>query len=338
MSINPHDSPGDGQGAVPDCPGAVDVPGPLIDPSLLAQALRISRIGCWQYDNATGLMVWSPEMFTLMGFDPVDGVPTYERMVSHVHPRDVRLHWAFLQRALRDGKPYGFDIRLDPTFTAVQWLHVTIQPALTVDGTVDYLFGVAIDISERKAAEGQTKEYAGLLEEKMAELSRANERLEALATTDGLTGITNHRAFYERLGVEHQRSQRSGAPLAIVLIDVDRFKKYNDTYGHLDGDAVLKQIARLLVDSVRATDLVARYGGEEFVVMLPTTSLDVAQAIAERCRSSIEAADWAGRPVTASFGVAVSTEGGGSVDQVVAAADRALYAAKSAGRNRVCVG
>jgi diguanylate cyclase (GGDEF)-like protein len=309
---------------------------PQFDSVLLAEALRISRIGCWEYATSTGTMVWSREMFTLLGFEPSMTVPTYEEMLAHVQPRDSRRHWAYLQRSLRDGKSYDFDIRLRPEFTQITWLNVVVQPVVDADGAVKSLFGVAFDISERKAAEEKTAEYAALLEHNMGELQRANERLAALATTDGLTGITNHRAFYERLGDEHQRSRRSEEPISVILLDVDRFKNYNDSFGHPAGDSVLKGVASLLVECVRATDVVARYGGEEFVVMLPETSLDSAVTIAERCRRAVETADWGHRTVTASFGIATSTPGM-SVDDLISSADRALYAAKSAGRNLVRV-
>src|SRR5207244_855061 len=105
------------EGASPETD--LTLPSP-INAALLAEALRISRIGCWQYDNVTGLMIWSHDMFTLMGFEPSPDAPSYDEMVSHVHKRDVRLHWASLQRALRDCKSYDFDIRLDPAFTTVR--------------------------------------------------------------------------------------------------------------------------------------------------------------------------------------------------------------------------
>lgn len=301
----------------------------------MVEALRISRIGCWQYDNRTGDMIWSLEMFTLMGFEPSASAPTYDEMLSHVYPRDARVHWAALQRALRDGKPHDFDIRLDPRFTTVQWLHVIIQPELDEAGRVVRLFGVAIDISERKAAEKQTEEYAVLLEQKMAELKLANERLEALATTDGLTGVTNHRAFQERLAAEFRRTRRSHAPLSLILLDVDYFKQFNDAFGHPAGDGVLKKIASILLDCIRSTDLVARYGGEEFVILLPGADMSEAVTIAERCRSAIMEWEWERRRVTSSFGVASTSAAVTTAATLIAAADRALYTAKSAGRNRV---
>lgn len=169
------------------------------------------------------------------------------------------------------------------------------------------------------------------------ELIKANAALEALATTDGLTGLKNHRAFQERLREECHRAARYRTPLSVVLLDVDRFKQYNDTFGHPAGDAVLNRVARILEGVIRECDLVARYGGEEFVYILPQTDLDSAYTVAERCRARIEAAAWDLRPITASLGVAALDLDHADAADLVARADAALYAAKTRGRNRVAL-
>jgi diguanylate cyclase (GGDEF)-like protein/PAS domain S-box-containing protein len=168
-----------------------------------------------------------------------------------------------------------------------------------------------------------------------AQLTEANRKLEALATTDGLTGARNHRAMQERLAEMARRTERSGVPYSVVLLDVDRFKQFNDQFGHGEGDRVLKEIVRILQDCARGTDMVARYGGEEFVVLMPDTGVAGAREGAERFRIAIESAVWTLRPVTASFGVATSNGLGRSGTEIVELADRALYSSKAAGRNRV---
>jgi len=168
-----------------------------------------------------------------------------------------------------------------------------------------------------------------------AVLAEANGRLEALATTDGLTGVKNHRAFRDRLSEEWDRQSRSKAPLSLILLDVDRFKQYNDTYGHPGGDEVLKNVARLLSENARDVDFVARYGGEEFVVVAPSTDPAGAVHLAERLRSAIESAEWPQRAITASFVVATVTPSTASPSDLIAEADAALYRSKEAGRNRV---
>lgn len=166
-------------------------------------------------------------------------------------------------------------------------------------------------------------------------LSEANARLQALATTDGLTGLKNHRTFQEKLAQEFERSQRYRTPLSIALMDVDKFKTFNDTFGHPAGDGVLKLVARLLQEHARSTDFVARYGGEEFVVILPGTDATGGRIAAERMRSAIEEALWDLRPITVSIGLATCEAELSGPAAFIADADRALYAAKERGRNRV---
>ena len=158
------------------------------------------------------------------------------------------------------------------------------------------------------------------------------------AVTDELTGLTNHGRFHELLGDEMQQVRRYHYPTGLIMLDIDDFKAINDTYGHQQGDVVLKQIARVVRDGSRDTDRPARYGGEEMAVILPHTDLEGAHAIAERIRTAIEALrvprlDGRGQlRVTASVGVAASAEG--HKDALIADADAALYEAKRKGKNR----
>ncbi len=173
------------------------------------------------------------------------------------------------------------------------------------------------------------------LETLRADLTAANARLTALATTDGLTGIANRRAFQERLELEYARSVRYSAPLALLILDVDRFKGFNDTFGHQGGDEVLRKLGRLLATCARDTDFVARYGGEEFVVILTNTNMAAGSEAAERLRKLIEAEQWPHRAVTASLGFAIWDDGMKSATELIERADKALYYSKHHGRNRV---
>ncbi|PYQ30510.1 MAG: diguanylate cyclase response regulator [Acidobacteria bacterium] len=172
------------------------------------------------------------------------------------------------------------------------------------------------------------------------ELLETNKRLELLSITDGLTKLNNHRYFQDELVRAFEESMRYGRPLSLAMIDLDFFKKVNDTYGHAVGDEVLKCAAKLFRQSARSTDLVARYGGEEFAVMMPETDLEDAAVFAEKIRSIIESTSFdtaAGSiPVTVSIGVAsVPHSRITTPKELIVAADKALYRAKKNGRNQV---
>lgn len=168
-----------------------------------------------------------------------------------------------------------------------------------------------------------------------------NRRLELLALTDPLTKVLNRRALNDRLMSEMERVRRYNTTVSVLLIDIDHFKKINDTYGHLTGDDALVEVAAMLQRVVRAVDVVARYGGEEFVVVLPETGPTGAAAFAERLRELFESHVFAqsrGQIVRLTTSIGVSSFpafGIDSVDDLFAAADQALYRAKSEGRNRV---
>jgi two-component system cell cycle response regulator len=156
--------------------------------------------------------------------------------------------------------------------------------------------------------------------------------VERLATSDALTGLPNRRLFDDTLGREISRAKRSGAPLALAVVDVDHFKAVNDEHGHQVGDEVLRQLAAALRQAVRAEALVARYGGEEFVVVMPDATVEDAMVVAERLRTA--ARQVTAVPVTISVGVA-GLAAGGDRAAIVGAADAALYRAKAGGRDRV---
>ncbi|MFN2502082.1 MAG: diguanylate cyclase [Pyrinomonadaceae bacterium] len=160
---------------------------------------------------------------------------------------------------------------------------------------------------------------------------------EQLSVTDALTGLLNRRYIEERLMEEMKRSTRHGFPMSFMMLDVDRFKSYNDQFGHPAGDEALKLVGQVIRDTLRGADVAARFGGEEFSILLPQTTGDEAVTIAERIRDNIEQAHFPHRSVTVSIGVAsCSAELCISAD-LVSAADQALYEAKRAGRNRVLV-
>ena len=155
--------------------------------------------------------------------------------------------------------------------------------------------------------------------------------------TDSLTGVKTRRFFLEALQQEWNRSSRSTRPFSLVMIDLDNFKRVNDTSGHLEGDLLLARVGRQIEQRSRESNVVARYGGDEFVVLLPETGLDQAAVLADRLRRLLAADPMlAEKGITASMGVASFPMHGSSPDAVLRMADEAMYAAKRNGRNRVC--
>lgn len=172
-------------------------------------------------------------------------------------------------------------------------------------------------------------------------LARLYEEVRRLSLTDALTGLHNRRYLMQRLEEEIERCQRYGRSLALIMADLDHFKRYNDRHGHRQGDLLLKEVAAVLRSHVRRPDFVARYGGEEFAVVMPETDLGQATTLAERIRVDLREhapAERAGSrrdAVTMSFGVASIPADAGDAATVIEEADRALYHAKSSGRDRV---
>lgn len=162
-----------------------------------------------------------------------------------------------------------------------------------------------------------------------------NRKLREFAFIDPLTGLYNRRHFHKRLRGELNRAGRKNCPVALLMLDVDNFKQYNDNFGHIAGDRALKQLGRLLKISLREMDMIVRYGGEEFTVILPETGLAGALTVAEKLRSDIENTRFAGRHLTVSIGVAVYPDHAGDIHGLIEVSDRAMYVAKRLGRNRV---
>jgi diguanylate cyclase (GGDEF)-like protein len=190
----------------------------------------------------------------------------------------------------------------------------------------------AAELALRLARSANFRRHVDGLLDEVAELNE-------LSLTDALTGVPNRRSFQDRLKDEFRRAQRYDDPLALVLLDLDHFKVINDTFGHPEGDVVLREVAGRLRLCVRETDFIARYGGEEFALLLPKTQLGGALTVAERVRSDLAALEVPlQRQVTASLGISIfPNQAITSADALVRVADDALYEAKRAGRNKVAL-
>jgi diguanylate cyclase (GGDEF)-like protein len=220
-------------------------------------------------------------------------------------------------------------------------------------GVYDYLLKPFDDLNQISAAARRAVEKVRLtqenhrlieaLKQERAQLKKANKFLKNLACRDGLTRLYNHRYFQEFLNFEMNRCHRNGAGFSIIFADLDQFKRFNDTNGHLEGDNLLRTLSVLLQKAVRKSDMIARYGGEEFVIVLPSVSKNNALRVAEKIRRYVESYPFIGREsqangkVTLSIGIAGYPEDGNTPSALIHRADGAMFEAKNSGGNRVCV-
>jgi diguanylate cyclase (GGDEF)-like protein len=210
------------------------------------------------------------------------------------------------------------------------------------DGTNEVLGVISVARGERPFDRGERDLVAYLARQAGVSMENVglHEQVQRQALTDELTGLYNHRHFVETLSAECDRARRFGQPVGLVMVDLDDFKAVNDTYGHQQGDQVLRSVAGLMRKYSREIDGPARYGGEELAVVLPQTDLDGAYQLAERLRTGIAelaiplVAGGGEMRVTASLGVAALPENAEDPDPLIAAADAALYAAKRTGKNK----
>lgn len=212
---------------------------------------------------------------------------------------------------------------------------------LDAEGVARTILGITRNVSERKAAEAALRETNRQLHARIDETGRLQAALQELAVRDGLTGLYNRRYLDETLEREVSRARREGNPLALVMIDIDYFKRVNDTYGHQVGDEALRMLASVLLANIRTEDVACRYGGEEFLMLLPNMPLEAALERAELWRSAVQdlAITLGSTRITftVSLGVAAYPEHGKTPDDLTRCADQALYRAKNDGRNQVSV-
>jgi diguanylate cyclase (GGDEF)-like protein len=301
----------------------------------LSEVQRLTRMGSWEFDVRTWEQIWSEEMYHIFEIDPAQSPMDYNSYLQRIHPEDRDYLHRSVLLAIEEGIEYEFDHRLLLPDGSEKILHCTGHPVFNAAQEVVRVVGTGQDVTHCRWLERHYDEQVTQLAEARVELEYKNAVLEGLATTDGLTGLKNHRAFQEQLEREFLRASRYQRPLSLLLLDVDLFKSYNDTFGHLRGDEVLQRVAQILQETSRKSDCVARYGGEEFVVILPDTDQEAALQAGERLCHAIEASSWSHRPITASFGVSTFSLRTENWAQLIAEADAALYVSKKAGRNRV---
>jgi diguanylate cyclase (GGDEF)-like protein/PAS domain S-box-containing protein len=289
-------------------------------------------------DNATDMILCldtrfirryvSPACRDILGYAPEELVGLSPLEVSH--PDDLAQMRAAFEAVLAGAERRSTNNRIRHKDGRWVWVDVQLKRIVSPRGQVLGIIGALRDAGDRHAAEQA--------------LHTANRHLAALANSDGLTGLANRRHFDAVLDQEIARARRAGLPLALILLDVDRFKAFNDHYGHPAGDRCLRLIADTVAAMLqRPSDLAARYGGEEMAVILPETCADGARRVAERIGQAVRAAAiphaaGIGGIVSVSIGIAAVAAGGpaaGDGAALISAADRALYAAKAAGRARI---
>lgn len=239
--------------------------------------------------------------------------------------------------SVRDSQATEFSFVITPRWWQSGPLRLALILGAALGVVLLWRWSVRLLVAQKQRLEVAVKNRTEALEREKAELLRAREQMRHFAEHDDLTGLWNHRIIMERLRQEVDRSNREGSPISVIVVDLDHFKAVNDTFGHMAGDLVLKEIGAIFQRSVRSYDWVGRYGGEEFLLILPGSSLAGARIRAEQLRISVQ---WAhiqdgerAIPVTASFGVACGVPSG--YESLIQAADAALYRAKGNGRNCV---
>lgn len=283
----------------------------------LEQAQRIAHVGSWTLDSASNHVTWSEELFLMQGLDPTGPVPDYTEHSRLFTPASWHKLSSALATTQQAGVPYELELEMVRPNGSHGWMLARGEAVRDTRGTIIGLQGVAQDITD---------------------LRIASDKLQVLASHDPLTGLANRVALLDELTRALHSSGRSGRSVAVLMMDLDRFKDVNDTLGHAAGDTLLVAAAARLGTFVRAGDLVARLGGDEFVVVMrdlaePTEAMRTGERLVKEFQAPF---NLGGRELyaTASVGVAIASGASGTGD-LLREADTAMYAAKAAGRDRV---
>jgi diguanylate cyclase (GGDEF)-like protein/PAS domain S-box-containing protein len=284
----------------------------------LAEAQRLAKVGSFEKDFIHGHKSWSEEFCRILGYDSGEVDPDFNLFMHHIHPEDEPDFKENFEAAQSSGQDFTTELRIRTVQGEEKHVSLVCGFDLLDDGSLLRLHGAMADVTERRLAE---------------------LRLEMLANTDELTGLPNRRHFLELVRTEMVRSRRFGKSLCVAMVDIDDFKKVNDTHGHGVGDVALQHVAQTIMGLRRAVDVVGRVGGEEFCILFPEARLEDGVAAAQRvvgglADSVMEHEDLRLR-LTVSMGLTEYSEGE-SLDELLKRSDDALYEAKRSGKNRVC--
>jgi len=263
------------------------------------------------------------------------------KKIWDVFPKDeADKRFAVVKWVFENRKSRVIEVRV-PRTDGDRYYITTAKPILNMEGNVASVICISKEITERKRMEEELRRANEQLSAQLAEIESLHEILREQAIRDPLTGLYNLRFLTESMKREIARSARQNDTLSVVLMDIDHFKVFNDTYGHKAGDEILRALGKMLSIQTRAGDIACRYGGEEFMVIMPSAHKEEAFKRAEQWRESFESTQVVNKgellSATVSAGVATFPNHGSTDDEIWRAADNALYEAKSAGRNRVIV-
>jgi len=282
----------------------------------LGEAQRIAKIGSWEINHADGSLIWSDEVYRIFEVDPKRFNLTYESFKGLLTAEDVGMLEQALKSHVEDGVDYNVVHHLEMNDGRVKYLQERCETTFSADGTPLLSIGTVQDISERKETEA---------------------RIAYLAHHDMLTGLPNRILFRERFEQALAHARRSGHKIGLIFLDLDRFKLVNDSLGHPVGDALLREVAVRLNDSIRDADILGRHGGDEFLIALTDlTNMHAVAIIADKILENLrENIDLEGHSlgISCSMGVAVYPDNGNNFDNLLRKADTAMYSAKEASRD-----
>ncbi|ADR34319.1 diguanylate cyclase with PAS/PAC sensor [Sulfuricurvum kujiense DSM 16994] len=311
----------------------------------LKKAQAIAHMGSWEFDIITNKLIWSDEIYHIFEIDPLQFRASYEAFVHAIHPEDRENVNRVYLYSLQNRQKYTITHRLLMEDGRIKWVREVGDTEYDKEGNAILSRGTVQDITEQVLINQELLETKSKLETANAALKLKNNQLKELAMIDGLTQIANRRFFDQMYEKSYKEVLRDHKTLAILMIDVDHFKRYNDNYGHAKGDACLIAIAKVLKKSLkRPSDVIARYGGEEFVVLLKSIDFEGAKQVSLSLVKAVEGLkisheySSAADHITISIGMAFKeAEEEITKESLLKKADDALYEAKAGGRNRVSV-
>ncbi len=302
---------------------------PIVEDSVYKTLLESTKAIPWKIDWASKQFTYiGPQIESLLGWR-TDSWRTVDDWVQRMHADDRMRVFEFCVQQSLMGADHEADYRALTANGDSVWIRDVVHVIRHADGSPEALIGFMFDISERKQTEAQ--------------LLVLQQQLEAMSYQDGLTGVANRRMLDQVLEREWLSARQRQHPLSLIMIDIDYFKQFNDHYGHLKGDEVLRAVAQLLSQAgLRGRDFLARFGGEEFALVLPESDLAAAQTVAERCRQQIfkaqipHATSEISQLLTLSMGVGcIVPRQQDSLLAFVDQVDRLMYQAKRAGRSQI---